>query len=126
VCGTADPPLPLHQVAAVPKAKAKKEESQEVQPQTWEEKATETLGQLLSAAAKARTLSIKLGNLEYAAELSKQLLSHASLLEDFYKELQAALEKKEGDKILRKILDRIQETMNACDKAEARFLSDCV
>lgn len=97
-----------------------------MQPQTWEEKATETLGQLLSAAAKARTLSIKLGNLEYAAELSKQLLSHASLLEDFYKELQAALEKKEGDKILRKILDRIQETMNACDKAEARFLSDCV
>ena len=97
-----------------------------MKPQTWEEKAAETLGQLLSAAAKARTLSIKLGNLEYASELSKQLLSHASKLEAFYKELQGALEKKEGDKILRKILERIQETMNACDKAEARLLSVCI
>ena len=111
----------LHQVTAAPKKKPKKEEdqSEELKPQSWESKASDSLGELLANAAKARTMSIKLNSVEYAGELSKQLLDHASLLETYYQDLNEALQKKSGDSVLKKLLSKIEDAEAFASKAQA-------
>lgn len=111
----------LHQVQAAPKKKTKKEEdkAEEMKPQSWESKASDSLGELLANAAKARTMSIKLNSVEYAGELSKQLLEHASLLEKYYQELNEALQKKLGDGVLKKLLTKIDDVEAFASKAQA-------
>lgn len=62
-----------------------------MEPQTWSGKAKDRLEGLLKDAATARTSSITLANMEYAGELSAQLLDHAVKLEQAYKDIQKAL-----------------------------------
>ena len=68
---------------------------------------------------KPRTMSIKLNSVEYAGELSKQLLEHASLLEKYYQELNEALQKKLGDGVLKKLLTKIDDVEAFASKAQA-------
>ena len=106
---------------AVPKArKLKKEEPEPVEAKSYQVLATEALGALLSDSAKARTLSIKLANVQYAKELSKQLLDHASKLEETYKRLQKLLEKPD-DKTLRMMLEEIGTLTQFGEKAQAGY-----
>lgn len=106
---------------AAPKVKKTENETPEpVEAKSYQVLATEALGSLLSDAAKARTLSIKLANVQYASELSKQLLAHASKLEETYKGLQRLLEKPE-DKKLRTKLEEIGQLAAFGEKAQARY-----
>ena len=90
-----------------------------VEPQTLEQKASDALTDLLAEAAKARTVSIKLNTVEYAQDLSKKLLNHASKLEGFYATLQDAVQKKRGDKALQGILSEVASSMEFGEKAQA-------
>ena len=85
------------QVAApkkTPKPKAE-DQSKEVEPQTWTQKAAAALPLLLKEAADARTASIKLHGMEYAKELSGQLLDHAKRLEALYQDMSKAVTNQE-------------------------------
>ena len=105
-------------MAAAPKKKAKTE-VESVQPQTWTEKANDTLADLLADAAKARTCSIKLNSVEYASELSKQLLDHASAMEKHYGKVRHALDKKEPDNVLKPLLKQADDISAFVAKAQA-------
>lgn len=105
---------------AAPKVKKTETEPETVEAKSYQVLATEALGSLLSDSAKARTLSIKLANVQYASELSDQLLTHASKLEETYKGLQKLLEKPE-DKKLRAKLDEIGQLAAFGEKAQARY-----
>lgn len=79
-------------VVAAPKKKAKKEEekSKEVQPKTLPQKACDLMADILSDSTKARKKSMSLGAVNYAGELSNQLLDFAKKMEHSYKTLQKA------------------------------------
>lgn len=79
-------------VVAAPKKKAKKEEekSKEVQPKTLPQKACDLMADILSDSTKARKKSMSLGAVNYAGELSNQLLDFAKKMERSYKTLQKA------------------------------------
>lgn len=107
-------------VAPVKKKQRKEEEeAEEVKPQTWQSKASETLPELLQDAAKARTSAIKLDTVEYAGELSKQLLEHAATLEKYYQKLRQSLDQKKEDKVLKALLKEIDEASAFSAKAQA-------
>ena len=113
------------QVAAAPKQKAKdkenadKDPAEEVVPQTWEEKAKDAMGELLSDAAKARTESIKLSNVPYAKELSGQLLQHAAKLESFYKEIEKNVTAGASEKEFKSLMKKVIEATAFTAKAQA-------
>lgn len=113
-------------MTAVPKTKKDTEkkgqgESEKLEPESWTSKATDTLPTMLTAAAKARTLSIKLGTVEYAGELSKQLLDHASKLENLYQDLQKAVKDQASDKTLKSLFQQIVPETTFGEKAQARW-----
>lgn len=112
----------MFQVAAAPKRKTRKDEEkvEEVKPASWETKASDAKGELLSDSAKARTESIKLSNVPYAKELADQLLSHASKLEALYKKIDQALEKKVSEKEYKELVGQVLELNNFTAKAQAR------
>lgn len=89
------------------KPKAEEEKgSEEVVPETWTQKAASQLGELLQRSSSARTASIKLANMEYASELSAQLLEHAQQLEKLYQDLSKAITDNADDKSLRKLVSK--------------------
>lgn len=96
------PPICALQVAAAPKKRPRKnteeagEISEEVKPTTPQEKVQGSLEDLLKAAAAARTKSITVGGLEFAEDLSKELLGHADHLEGLYKRITATIKSQEG------------------------------
>lgn len=107
------------QVAAAPKKRPKKDESEQVEPQTWLAKATDALGELLANAAKARTSALKLKTVPYASELSKQLLDEAAKLEKAYQELRKAVDTQAEDRVLQKLLSKSEEASAFVAKAQA-------
>eukprot|EP00435_Cladocopium_sp_Y103_P065388 s488_g27.t1 len=112
----------LEKVTAAPKKKAKKEDeksgAEEVKPQTWEEMAKDAMGELLLDAAKARTESIKLGNVPYAKELSGQLLEHASKLEGPYKSTEQAMQRGASEKEFKSLMGDISDATAFTAKAK--------
>lgn len=106
---------------AAPKKKKKEEQeqAQEVEPQTWAEKAQTLLPDMLKEACEARKLSIKLGGLEFAQELSKDLLSHAGQLEQSYKKL-AAKVGEGNEKALKAYVNSANDLIAKGSKAQAR------
>ena len=66
------------------KPKDDKQQVEEVVPKTEKDLAQEKLQDLLSGAEKARTNSLKLSGIQYAKELSGQLLKHAEDLEKMF------------------------------------------
>ena len=113
----------LFQVSAAPKKKPKKdttENVEDVKPASWESKACDAKGELLSDSAKARTESIKLSSVPYAKELADQLLAHASKLEALYKKIDKALDKKAGEKDYKVLVQEALELNNFTVKAQAR------
>ena len=112
----------LWQVQAAPKPKAASKpenKSEPVEPQTWTQKASSVLPTLLKDAADARTASIKLQTMEYAKELSGQLLDHAKKLEDLYQQLSTAVSQQAEDKKLRSLLKKATELEAFGAKAQA-------
>ncbi|CAK9085117.1 unnamed protein product, partial [Durusdinium trenchii] len=106
---------------AAPKKKKKEEQeqAQEVEPQTWAEKAQTLLPDMLKEACEARKLSIKLGGLEFAQELSKDLLSHAGQLEQSYKKL-AAKVGEGNEKALKAYVNSANDLIPKGSKAQVR------
>ncbi|CAK9022997.1 unnamed protein product, partial [Durusdinium trenchii] len=109
----------LAKVTAAPKKKKEKVEAEEVEPKTWAEKASDSLGDLLQDAAKARTLSIKLGPVQYASELALQMKNHANHLEKLYHNIRVALDKKSDDKTYKKLLNQVAEGAAFTTKSQA-------
>lgn len=91
----------LSQVAALPKKKAikDKDKSEPVEPKGFNELAADRMEKSLGLAAKARTQSISLEGVQYAGELSKQLLDHATKLEGHFKKLKEAVSTENTKKI---------------------------
>ena len=106
-----------------PKKKKTKEESGEksekVEPETIQDKANAALPLILKDASDARTSSIKLTNMEYAGELSKQLLDHAQKLEKLYSKLSQEVAGKD-EKVLKKRLQELSVLGEFGSKAQAR------
>lgn len=114
-----------NQVTTVPKKKPPKDSKiEEVQLQTVETKAQDCMAELLQSAAKARTAAIKLKNVEYAAELSQQLLSHAAKLEDTYNDMRDAVTKKVGETSLQKFLRDAEALIAFVGEAQAGLVGD--
>lgn len=84
-------------VAAAPKKKKEKEKdagSEVAKPKTIVQLAQDLMADVLAESVAARKKSMSLGSVNYAGELSSQLLQHAERLEKDYKSLQRAT--KEG------------------------------
>ena len=111
------------QVAAPPKKKRKTEEekpeAEVVKPGTWSQRATSLLSSLLADAASARTSSIKLNDMEYAGELSTQLLDHAKSLEALYQSTSKALAEGSEDKVLKGFVNKAHKLDEFGAKAQA-------
>ena len=112
------------EVQAQPKKKKAKEESakksETVQPETTQDKANAALPLILKDASDSRTASIKLSNMEYAGELSKQLLEHAQKLEKLYSKLSQDVAGND-EKLLKKYLQEASALGEFGSKAQARF-----
>lgn len=68
---------------------------------------------------KARTKSIKLKGLEFATELSNQLLKHGSNMEALYTDLKTSLAKsKPDDDSIKALVKRAKGKMKCFEKAE--------
>ena len=81
-----------------------------VKPKTIEEQAVDLMAELLSESSAARKKSMSLGSVNYAGELSAQLLKHAETLEKHYKTLQKATkEKKENESFYKSVFKKIEQ-----------------
>ena len=110
------------QAQAAPKKRPKpkeEEKSETVEPQTWLQKATASLPELLKNAADARTSSIKLHDMEYAKELSDQLLNHAKKLESLYQDMSKAVTNNPDEKTLKQLCQKAAEKEAFGTKAQA-------
>ncbi|CAK9069956.1 unnamed protein product [Durusdinium trenchii] len=110
----------MAQAAPVKSKKKEKEKnkSEEVVPKTLEETAKDEMAEILKVAASSRTKSMELSNIQYAAELSKQLLDYAVSLEEIYKDLRKAVEDK-SEANMQKTLDLVQKKKAFGEKAKA-------
>ena len=88
---------------------------------SMKELAQEKLDSLLSGAEKARTNSLKPSSIQYASELSDQLLGYAKDLETMYKDLTADLKKHDDPSKFKSWLAKIQEKEAFGEKAKAWF-----
>ena len=95
------------------------DQSKEVEPQTWTQKTAAALPVLLKEAADARTASIKLHGMEYATELSGQLLDHAKKLESLYQDMSKAVTDHAEDKRLKDLVARMNDLDLFGRKAQA-------
>ena len=102
-----------------------KEQSKVVEPETMTQKATAGLQDVLKAASDARTAAIKLQGLEFADQLSKQLLDHAAKLEKMYGKLNTAICAKKDDKTLKQLLTDLEDILSQTTKAQAWCLEIC-
>ncbi len=109
-------------VVAAPKKKVKKEEKAEVlEPKTCLEKATDLMQDILAESTTARKKSMSLGAVNYAGELSAQLMKFAESMEKHYKVLQKATANKVDDEgFLTKCFDKVEEERAWFKQAEAR------
>lgn len=113
------------QVAA-PK-KRPKEKSEPVETDSsYEGRVKERLETLLQDAAKARTSSITLSNLDYAKELSEQLLTHATGLENLYKTITDAMNRNADEAEYKKILKEVRVRDAFGEKAQVGSLNTVV
>ncbi|CAK9034304.1 unnamed protein product [Durusdinium trenchii] len=110
----------MAQAAPVKSKKKEKEKnkSEEVVSKTLEETAKDEMAEILKVAASSRTKSMELSNIQYAAELSKQLLDYAVSLEEIYKDLRKAVEDK-SEANMQKTLDLVQKKKAFGEKAKA-------
>ena len=105
-------------MAAAPK-KAPKQKAEKIVASSWAGQAKERQETLLADAAKARTSSIALGSIEYASELSKQLLDHATKLENFYKKIDQAIQQDASEGAFKAIMLKIRQGDAFGEKAKA-------
>ena len=108
------------QVAAAPKKKARREsgEAEKVEPKTLSEEVEEALPDVLKSAGVSRQQAIKLTNIPYAGDLSKNLLSHAGDLEELFKKLRAAKDDN-NETLMRKLFAELKAKEEFGDKAKA-------
>jgi len=111
---------------AAPNKKARTKEetttAEVVKAQTWSDQATTLLESLLKDAADARKASIKLANMEYAKELSQNLLAHAQKLEAQYTEMSSAIARGADEKSLKALVGKANELLAYGAKAQAHCL----
>ena len=81
--------------------------------------AVEVIAQILEESTKSRTKSIELRVVDYAQELSDQLLKHSQFLEDLYKNLSIAVEKID-ERNMKRLMDLYDSKKEWYVKAQAR------
>lgn len=86
--------------------------------------AVQRMETLLKDSAAARTSSITLQSVEYAAELSRQLLQHAEALEGFYQQVKLAVEKDEDENFFKSLMVKIKEKEAFGAKAQASWVAN--
>ena len=109
------------QVAAAPKKKPRKEttgEAEKVEPKTMSEEVEDILPDVLKSAGVSRQQAIKLTNIPYAGDLSKNLLDHAGDLEDVFKKMRAAKDDN-NENLMRKLFAQLKQKEEFGDKAKA-------
>ena len=108
------------EVAVPKKEKKKKEETtEEVVPKEASELLKGKAQELLNTAAEARKKSISLSQVQYAGELSAQLLELAESMEKLFKTAQACLSNSANDSICNKLVKKMLEKEEFWDKAKA-------
>ena len=76
---------------------------------------------ILDEATKARSRSIQLKGMDFAGELSSQLLKHGSEMESFYSILKTSIQKPSPDrKEIKKLLKKVKAKRAWFEKAEVR------
>ena len=103
--------------------KKPKEKVEKVEATSAKGEAAHRLETLLKDSAAARTSSITLQSVEYAAELSRQLLQHAEALESFYQEVKQAVEKDEDESFFKRLMVKIKEKEAFGAKAQASWVA---
>lgn len=92
-----------------------------VEPKTMIQKAANLMTAVLSESTTARKKSMSLGAVNYAGELSAQLLDHAQTMEKHYKNLQSAVSANlDDDDFYRKVFKKIEQDRQWFTTAEAR------
>lgn len=101
--------------------KPKPEKSEPVKPKSLEDQIRERMHDWLKAAANTRTSTLKLANLEFAAELRKQLLATAVSMEGMYQEVMKALDskKKPSEKEMGQMLHHLDHLEKKNEKLQA-------
>eukprot|EP00438_Fugacium_kawagutii_P008777 Skav220297 [mRNA] locus=scaffold2356:69318:70939:+ [translate_table: standard] len=95
-----------------------------VEPETMIQKASNLMTTVLSESTTARKKSMALGAVNYAGELSAQLLDHAQTMEKHYKTLQSAVSANlDDDDFYRKAFKKIEQDRQWFSTAEARCFS---
>lgn len=108
------------EVAVTKKKKTTTEEkAQEVVPKTPYDMVADKNPELLNTAATARKHAINLNGLDYAGELSKQLLDLAVSMENLFKVCQEKLKKEKDEKVFKKLLKEMHEKDAFWEKAKA-------
>lgn len=100
-------------------------EVEEAKPKTPLERATAIMSDLLPLAATARTQSIKLSTVEYAGELSAQLLEHAKQLEGLFKKFKKAVDKKASPADLQPLFKQFDQMKLCGEKSKAWSVASC-
>ena len=100
-------------------------EVEEAKPKTPLERATAIMSDLLPLAATARTQSIKLSTVEYAGELSAQLLEHAKQLEGLFKKFKKAVDKKSSPADLQPLFKQFDQMKLFGEKSKAWSVASC-
>ena len=89
-------------------------------PKTFREQVTAKLAEWLPLAARARTASIHLSSLEFADELAKKLLVHATAMENSYRPISDAIKSKgTKEKEFRDLLETMEDKLKTYEKLQA-------
>ena len=105
-----------------PKAKAQSRSPkvEDMAPKTFREQVTAKLAEWLTTAARARTASIHLQSLEFADELAKKLLTHATAMENSYRPISDAIKsKKTKEKEFQDLLETMDDKLKTHEKLQA-------
>ena len=100
---------------------AQRETSEEVIPQTMQEKVNDAMAACLKDVGTARTCAITLQGLEYADNLSDAIKKHAEKVEKLYTHVQTQLKASPStsDAVLEKSLKKIEELSQGTQKLQA-------
>lgn len=114
-------PRLLAQVQAAPKVKSKREVSEKVEPQTYQERVNAKMAEWLQIAGKARTQSITLQSLEFADELATKLMGHALAMEKIYLRIKEQLKNSMKEADYQIIYEKMEEKLKINEKLQAQL-----
>ena len=107
------------QVTAASKNKAAKEKSEEVKAKTPQEKIEARLKDFLKVSGQVRTGAISIKELDFAKDLSKKMLDHASAMETTYHAVAKLAKLKSPERALKEGEPRMEDLEKKSAKLQA-------